>query len=127
MSDFASQSTEAPKKPWVPPTLGNRKPPEPEKLISLNQLCRHLDISYAKALQFYRDGTIHADFTAERNFFFRPARLAELRKAVDAVLGTVQYFDKADNVMRRRPINPAKEGSKDKGAGETSPWRRREL
>lgn len=78
------------------------KSEQPEELLSLNRLSRQLDIPYSRALQLYITGALRPDFIADRNFFFLPKRLPKLKVTVDDALGTTQYFDEVDGVMKRR-------------------------
>ena len=74
----------------------------PPKLLSLAQLAMLLNVPYADAQDLLHTGVIEADYTSDRYYFFRPGRLEQLRAAVDGALGTTQYYDKLDRVMRRR-------------------------
>lgn len=56
----------------------------PEELFSLSSLSRKLDIPYSRALQLMEGKTLAPDFTDNRNFFFRPSRLPEIKAAVEA-------------------------------------------
>lgn len=56
--------------------------PATEELLSLNTLARKLDISYPHALDLLSENVLTPDFTANRIFLFRPARVPELLKSI---------------------------------------------
>ena len=55
---------------------------EPERLLSLNELSRELNITWPRALELARVGVLSPDFVASQSHLFRLSRIPELRRAV---------------------------------------------
>jgi hypothetical protein len=55
---------------------------QPEELLSLQSLARHLDIPYVRAIEFRAKGHLTHDFFTKHFLLFRKSRLPELAKAL---------------------------------------------